>query len=184
MIIISVDPGFSKGGIAVRSPDGLHSWSLSKHDPVKIFKLITELLPADDYTVVIEQVHAMPKQGVSSTFKFGQGYGYLIGAALSMGFKVNMITPQAWQKTFNLSGDKSFRKRQIKGLVEEFVQQKALKITLENADALLMLKYLEDNGLTKAKPFIYNAEVDNSNKSSRSKRQRAKGVRGADNLSS
>jgi crossover junction endodeoxyribonuclease RuvC len=48
--------------------------------------------------VFMEKVSAMPKQGVSSTFKFGRGYGKLAGIVEAMKIPLHYVTPQAWQK--------------------------------------------------------------------------------------
>lgn len=47
--------------------------------------------------VCIEKVHAMPKQGVASTFKFGKGYGTILGVCAAMNICVELVTPQAWK---------------------------------------------------------------------------------------
>ncbi len=47
--------------------------------------------------VCMEKVHAMPKQGVSSTFKFGKGYGIILGVCAAMNIHVELVTPQAWK---------------------------------------------------------------------------------------
>lgn len=46
----------------------------------------------------IEHVHAMPKQGVSSTFKFGMGYGLWKGILVALEIPFVEVRPQAWQK--------------------------------------------------------------------------------------
>lgn len=46
----------------------------------------------------IEQVHSMPQQGVSSTFKFGRVYGEIIGIMETLGIPIYFVTPQAWKK--------------------------------------------------------------------------------------
>jgi Holliday junction resolvasome RuvABC endonuclease subunit len=56
--------------------------------------------------LIIEQVHAMPRQGVSSTFQFGVSYGIVIGCAYTLGFDVEFVTPQKWKKALGLSSDK------------------------------------------------------------------------------
>ena len=47
---------------------------------------------------VIEKVHSMPGQGVSSTFSFGTGYGQLQGLLAGLGIPFELVTPQAWKK--------------------------------------------------------------------------------------
>lgn len=48
--------------------------------------------------VAVEKVHAMPKQGVSSSFKFGVNYGIVLGVVASLGYRLELVTPQAWKK--------------------------------------------------------------------------------------
>jgi crossover junction endodeoxyribonuclease RuvC len=47
---------------------------------------------------IIERVSAMPKQGVTSTFRFGHAAGCLYGLVVGLGLPVSFVTPQAWQK--------------------------------------------------------------------------------------
>jgi crossover junction endodeoxyribonuclease RuvC len=48
-------------------------------------------------TVVIERQHAMPKQGVASTFTTGFNYGQLVGIAVGMGFDVEVVSARTWK---------------------------------------------------------------------------------------
>ena len=48
--------------------------------------------------VAVESVHAMPKQGVSSCFNFGKGYGKILGIIESFEIPLDEPTPQQWQK--------------------------------------------------------------------------------------
>jgi len=69
--------------------------------------------------VLIELVHAMPQQGVVSTFKFGESLGLTKGVLAGLGFEnVQMITPQEWKKTFRLI--KTTKKDSIKKASELF----------------------------------------------------------------
>jgi crossover junction endodeoxyribonuclease RuvC len=52
----------------------------------------------DDVHVFIEQVGAMPKQGVSSVFSFGRGYGIWIGITAALRLPTTFVTPQRWKK--------------------------------------------------------------------------------------
>jgi crossover junction endodeoxyribonuclease RuvC len=52
----------------------------------------------------IEQVHAMPGQGVSSMFTFGHSAGVVEGVITGMGIPVSLVTPQAWKKHAGLIG--------------------------------------------------------------------------------
>ena len=55
---------------------------------------------------VIEQVSAMPKQGVASTFRFGQAYGMALGVVCSLRIPLYFVTPARWKKHFRLSAEK------------------------------------------------------------------------------
>jgi crossover junction endodeoxyribonuclease RuvC len=54
--------------------------------------------------VYVEQVHAMPGQGVTSMFNFGHSCGTVMGVLGAMGIPHTMITPQAWKKASGLIG--------------------------------------------------------------------------------
>lgn len=55
---------------------------------------------------IIERVGAMPKQGVSSTFKFGVAFGMAQGVVAAMKIPMHFVTPGKWKKHFGLSADK------------------------------------------------------------------------------
>jgi hypothetical protein len=54
--------------------------------------------------VVFERVHSMPKQGVSSSFKFGRAFGIVEGVVTGLGLATAYVTPQAWKKHWKLKG--------------------------------------------------------------------------------
>lgn len=55
---------------------------------------------------VIEKVHSMPKQGVSSSFAFGKGYGSWLGLLAAFNIPYQEVTPQAWKKVMLDGADK------------------------------------------------------------------------------
>ena len=62
----------------------------------------------------VERVGAMPKQGVASTFEFGQANGVLIGILAALVVPVHFITPGTWKKHYGLDADKE--KSRLKAL--------------------------------------------------------------------
>ena len=58
--------------------------------------------PKKDITVVIEQVSAMPGQGVTSMFNFGQSFGVIKGICSAMQLSTFFIRPAKWKKYFGL----------------------------------------------------------------------------------
>ena len=106
MNVIGIDPGIS-GAIALISKTG-HAyvsrspWILvngRKKPDERSMVVIFEAMVADQpVTVFIEQVHAMPKQGVVSSFNFGKSLGIWIGILASHDVPYQFVTPQAWKK--------------------------------------------------------------------------------------
>ena len=56
--------------------------------------------------VVVENVHAMPMQGLSSTFKFGMGVGIIHGVAGALRLPLTLVTPTQWKATTGSGRDK------------------------------------------------------------------------------
>jgi len=55
-------------------------------------------------TATVEQVSAMPGQGVTSMFGFGRSFGVIEGVLAANNISTRLITPQRWKKQFNLTG--------------------------------------------------------------------------------
>ena len=106
MNIAGIDPGKS-GGLAVLTSNGTHQ-SIpmpiigNDLDGRTIMAWLDDMAPA---LVIVEQVAAMPKQGVTSTFTFGKGYGMILGILEAKGYAYRLVTPQAWKKSV-LAGTK------------------------------------------------------------------------------
>ena len=85
----------------------------------------------------LEKVHSMPGQGVSSSFKFGQGFGHLEMALTAAKIPFTYVTPQKWQKELGCltGGDKNISKARAAQLFPH------LKITHAIADGLLIAEY-------------------------------------------
>ena len=75
---IGIDPGAS-GSIAVIYESGNVGWMTNDSTEHELADWVRDVAEAFDCSAIIEQVNAMPKQGVSSTFKFGKSFGFLIG---------------------------------------------------------------------------------------------------------
>ena len=111
-MIIGIDPGFS-GAIAFLDGNALFIADL----PLKKFmgrnqidgQKFAEYLRRDIQNIkfaVIEDVHAMPKQGVVSMFRFGYNAGILFGVLEALDVKILKVKPSVWKSALNLSSDK------------------------------------------------------------------------------
>lgn len=94
---------------------------------------------------VIEKVHAMPGNGVSSMFKFGMGYGGLRMALIAAQIPFEEVTPQRWQKCLGIPVRKRDEsKTDFKNRLRAKAQQLfpgVSGVSLKTADALLIAEY-------------------------------------------
>lgn len=112
MIYIGIDPGFS-GAWGIVDHHGRYVSCGDMHNDG--YRIQTRMVTAElrqgidmqDCMVVVEQVHAMPKQGVSSTFKFGVAYGAALAIADRVTQSVILVTPAVWKRKMGLTGDKT-----------------------------------------------------------------------------
>jgi Holliday junction resolvasome RuvABC endonuclease subunit len=104
MSIIGIDPGLSGGVAIIRAPTDVTCIVM----PVSGGEVDAGLLaawllrelprPLSGTVAYVEKVGSMPKQGVASTFKFGKGYGQVLGMLAALGIDTRLVTPQAWKK--------------------------------------------------------------------------------------
>ena len=116
MYIIAIDPGISgsicfyeKGRITEildmpTMTDGKKNKKQVNGSQVynEINSRINSLVDKNDIRVVIEQVSAMPGQGVTSMFNFGQSFGVLKGVCSAMQLPMYFVRPAKWKKYFYL----------------------------------------------------------------------------------
>ena len=109
---VAIDPGAS-GCLALLDEEGayvdhLHTPTIkvgkrNRVNGAAIFGWLNAYLPGISHAY-IEQVTAMPKQGVSSTFSFGHSAGLVEGVITGAGIPLTLITPQRWKKHAGLIG--------------------------------------------------------------------------------
>lgn len=140
MIFVGIDPGAS-GAIAViheGSPMPLRLCRLSSTEKeVHEFLRLNPLPNVVKTFAFIERVHSMPKQGVVSSFKFGQSYGFLRGLLTAHEVPFEEVTPATWQKAMGCltKGDKNITKQRAGQLFP------SVKVSHWNADALLIAEH-------------------------------------------
>ena len=108
-ILLGIDPG-KTGAVAALDHHGALLWVEDMTDltGTGIGSWLAERLNGETVrTCWVEQVHAMPKQGVTSVFTFGCGYGALLGALGALGVRTKLVTPAAWKKAAGLTADKT-----------------------------------------------------------------------------
>ena len=95
--------------------------------------------------VVIEQVSAMPGQGVTSMFNFGQSFGILKGICSAMQLPMYFIRPVKWKKYFNLiNSEKDASRTRAIEIFPYFSSQLSKKKDSNKADAILIASYFHE----------------------------------------
>ncbi len=90
---------------------------------------------------VIERVHSMPHQGVSSSFNFGRSYGDVRGVVGAMEIPLHFVTPQKWKRHFGLSSDKEQSRLRAINLFPSVADSFRLKKHDGRAEAALIALY-------------------------------------------
>lgn len=74
----------------------------------------------DEIVAACEKIHSMPNQGVSSSFTFGENYGWILGLLYAYRVPVNLVSPMAWKKAFGvqMSKDASKAEKKAKTIAE------------------------------------------------------------------
>jgi crossover junction endodeoxyribonuclease RuvC len=100
---------------------------------------------------VVENVHALPKQGVTSMFNFGVGFGVLRGVLAALDIPVSFLTPQEWRRVARVqgtAGDKGASRLRASQLFPKEAGQFTRVRDHGRADAVLIVyAYLSLNGL-------------------------------------
>ena len=155
MLIIGIDPGisgsicfFQDGAIidVVEMPTMTEGKKNKKQvNGSQIFNEISERIKKLDkknIKVVIEQVSAMPGQGVTSMFNFGQSYGILKGICSAMQLPMHFVRPAKWKKYFNLiNSEKDASRTRAIEIFPYFSSHLSRKKDSNKADAILIASF-------------------------------------------
>jgi crossover junction endodeoxyribonuclease RuvC len=131
--VVGIDPGFS-GAIAVMNAQGtvLYLWDMPTSEEGKLRhpngRALQEMFLtvglATVNLVALELVHAMPKQGVSSSFRFGVNWGIVLGVLQALALPYELVTPQSWQKAMYASQPKGRTRADVKKTTRAFVDRR------------------------------------------------------------
>ena len=156
MRIIGIDPGLS-GGIAilddskifdifdmpVMSEGKKNKNQLNSAQLVNIIK--RHILTNDETFVIVEQVGAMPGQGVTSMFNFGQTFGSIKGICAALGLPIFYVRPAKWKKHFELiNSSKDASRTKVIEMYPSISGRLTKKKDVNKADAILIARYFRD----------------------------------------
>jgi len=159
MIIIGVDPGISgaisvlenKKIIAVYDTPTMIDGKKNKKqiNGAQVAHLIKERLNDNkEVVVVVEHVNAMPGQGVTSMFNFGQSFGVIKGICAALNLPIYFVRPAKWKKYFNLiNTNKDASRTKTIELYPKNSSDLTRKKDANRADAILIARYFNDTQL-------------------------------------
>lgn len=158
MIFVGIDPGLT-GGLAALDDRGVpllveaFKPSGNEFDTQRLCDLLTDLrteIPSSNRMLIgLEHVHAMPKQGVSSTFKFGTTFGIIRGVLSAKHLPYELVTPQAWTKEMLAGEPKDMKKDRAKNVALRLFPDMDFRATPRSvtvhsgmADAILIAEFM------------------------------------------
>ena len=155
MLIIGIDPGisgslcfFEDGKIIdlVEMPNMAEGKKNKKQvNGAQIYNEISSRIrnfEKKDIKVIIEQVSAMPGQGVTSMFNFGQSFGVLKGICAAMQLPMYFVRPAKWKKYFNLINAEKDASRTKAIQIFPYISEKlSRKKDSNKADAILIASF-------------------------------------------
>ena len=153
MIIIGIDPGIS-GAISIienkkilevyDTPTMIDGKKNKRQiNSAQVTNIIKERLNTEkEVIVVVEHVNAMPGQGVTSMFNFGQSFGVLKGICAAMQLSVYFVRPAKWKKYFNLiNSEKDASRTKAIEIFPYFASKLSRKKDSNKADAILIASF-------------------------------------------
>ena len=154
MIIFGIDPGLS-GAIAIlhkKKVLNLHEMPVMSDgkknkkqlNSAQLVNIINEYLRIDneEFAVVLEQVNAMPGQGVTSMFNFGQSFGAIKGVCAALKLPIYLVRPSKWKKHFELiNSSKDASRTKVIQMYPNLSKDLAKKKDVNKSDAILIARY-------------------------------------------
>lgn len=115
----------------------------NKYNTAAMADLLAPFGKQEHTLVVLESVHSMPKQGVASSFTFGEGLGMWKGIIAAFGLPLEMPSPQRWKKLMvaDMGKDKDASRLRAIQLFPALASQLSRKKDDGRAEALLMAEY-------------------------------------------
>ena len=156
MRIIGIDPGLS-GGIAIL--DDLKIYDIfdmpimsegkknkNQLNSAQLVNIINKhVLKKENTFVIVEQVSAMPGQGVTSMFNFGQTFGSIKGICAALNLPIFFVRPAKWKKHFDLiNSSKDASRTKVIEMYPSISPRLTKKKDVNKADAILIARYFRD----------------------------------------
>jgi crossover junction endodeoxyribonuclease RuvC len=153
MVVIGIDPGLDGAVAIIHSPVEIDIFdtptltvvgekSRRKYNAAAMAAIL-EPLQTEQALIVLESVHSMPKQGVASSFNFGEGLGIWKGIIAAYKLPLEMPSPQRWKKAIlaDQGKDKDASRYKAIQLFPSLAEQLSRKKDDGRAEAVLLAEY-------------------------------------------
>tara|TARA_Y100000817_G_C16397754_1_gene341876 strand:- start:4 stop:498 length:495 start_codon:yes stop_codon:yes gene_type:complete len=106
-----------------------------------------KILDLSNSVVVVEQVNAMPGQGVTSMFNFGQTFGAIKGVSAALKLPIFFVRPSKWKKHFELiNSSKDASRTKVIEMYPMMATELSKKKDVNKSDAILIARYFSETG--------------------------------------
>ncbi len=163
MKVIGIDPGLS-GAIAILKENKVLNLfempvmaegkkNKRQLNSAQLAKLIKNNIEIDEeVSVVVEQVNAMPGQGVTSMFNFGQTFGAIKGICATLDLPIYFVRPSKWKKHFELiNSSKDASRTKAIEMYPSLSNDLAKKKDVNKSDAILIARFYSETRLKEPK---------------------------------
>ena len=161
MRIFGIDPGLS-GAIAILEDDkvldvvDIPVMSEGKKNKKQLNSahlaqyIENNILDVNKAIVVVEQVNAMPGQGVTSMFNFGQTFGAIKGISAALKLPIFFVRPSKWKKHFELlKASKDASRTKTIEMYPSLANKLSRKKDVNKSDAILIARFYNETGFKK-----------------------------------
>ena len=159
MIVFGIDPGVS-GAVSIYEDKKLKevidmpTMSEGKKNKKQInaaqlsLEIKQRINGSSETAVVIEHVTAMPGQGVTSMFNFGQTFGALKGICAALDLPIFFVRPSKWKKHFELiNSSKDASRTKAIEMYPKLSNQLSKKKDVNKSDAILIARFFSETRL-------------------------------------
>ena len=156
MRVIGIDPGLS-GAIAILENNkvlGIFDMPVMAEgkknkrqlNSAQLVNIIKQNIDSnEDVVVVVEQVNAMPGQGVTSMFNFGQTFGAIKGVCAALDLPIFFVRPSKWKKYFELiNSSKDSSRTKVIEMYPSLSNQLSKKKDVNKSDAILIARFYRE----------------------------------------
>ena len=155
MNLVGIDPGIS-GAISILRDGNISmvvdmptmaegTKSKKQINAAELANILTKENISHEDRVILENVSAMPGQGVTGMFSFGQSFGVIKGICSAMELPIYYVRPAKWKKYFNLiNSEKDASRTKVIEMHPKISHKLSRKKDNNKADAILIAQFFEN----------------------------------------